>query len=61
MRVTGSSHSSSDISDTDGLIISTEELKEIHIDTVSSKITIGAGVTYEELINELADAGRALV
>lgn len=61
VRVVGSGHSTSDISDTDGMQISLEEFKDIDMDNISNEVTFGAGVTFAELIGDLADQNRALL
>ena len=50
MRVIGTAHSWSDITDTDGAHISMENFKDIKVDDIARQVTFGAGVTFNELV-----------
>ena len=61
MKAVGTAHSWSDIADTDGVHVVMENFKSIQIDTNSRKsATIGAGVTYTELMAALVKEELAL-
>ena len=53
IKAIGTTHSWSDIADTDGTHISMENFKEIKVDVNMKQVTFGAGVTFTELIDAL--------
>ena len=53
VRIIGTKHSFSDVADTEGILLSLEKFKTIHVDREKMTVSIGAGVTYHELLEEL--------
>ena len=53
LRVLGTGHSFSDVADTTGIFISLENFDQIEVDKEHWTVTIGAGVTYSTLLEEL--------
>lgn len=49
VKAVGSTRSSNDIADTDGVQISLQNLKQIKVEADDDLVTIGAGVTFGEL------------
>ncbi|MDP9791624.1 xylitol oxidase [Catenuloplanes nepalensis] len=61
LRPLGTGHSFNLIADTDGDLVSAASLPgTVHIDSVSSEVTVSAGVRYGELASRLHAAGYAL-
>ena len=60
VKAVGTAHSWSDIADTDGVQVVMENFKSIQIDTDNKTATIGAGVTYTELMAALVKEELAL-
>ena len=60
IKVFGTTHAFHDIADTDGMHISTENLRDIFYDPETTFVTFGAGTIYTKLIEALVLEGRAI-
>lgn len=59
IKVVGTAHSFSDIADTEGVHISTENFNKITVEQ-GEKVRFGAGITYTKLIEALVEHKLAL-